>query len=193
MLLGQAPPPTPATRPVQPPRPPDTDEYKIGTEDVLAIFVWQNADLTRTVPVRPDGRISLPLINEVQASGLTPLQLRDALVERYRQFDKAIELSVMIQEVSSFRVSVIGKVAHPQRYNLKSPTTILELLAMAGGLLEYADGENITLLRPEPMAPGRSGTGKMFRRMRFNYKRVVSSGGETENFPVLPNDIVIIP
>ena len=134
--------------------------------------------------------LALVKLSELPDGGV---RLREALVERYRQFDKAIELSVMIQEVNSYRVSVIGKVAQPQRYILKSPTTILELLAMAGGLTEYADGENITLLRPEAIAPGRTGTGKTFRRIRFNYKKVVSSGGETENFAVQPNDIVIIP
>ena len=179
-----------------PPRPAvlsaEADEYRIGPEDVLALFVWQNAELTRTVQVRPDGRISLPLVNDVMVSGLTPMQLRQALVGRYREFDKAIELSVIVQEVNNFKVTILGRVAKPGRYRLRAPTTVLEALGEAGGLAEYAEADNIVVLRPEPLPTGRS-TGTIYRRIRFNYKRVTQAGGETENIPLQPNDIVVIP
>jgi polysaccharide export outer membrane protein len=189
---------TPPRRPAPPASAPTTqaegsEEFKIGPEDVLGIFVWQNEPLTRTVSVRPDGRISLPLVNDVQAAGLTPLQLRQALLDRYKEFDAAIELSVLVNEVNSYKVSLVGKVTRPERYRLRSPTTVLDLLSMGGGLTEYADAENITILRPEGLPGGGRATAGRFRRLRFNYKRVVSSGGETDNFPLLPNDIVVVP
>jgi polysaccharide export outer membrane protein len=171
---------------------PDPDEYKIGPEDVLGLFVWHNAELTRTVQVRPDGRISLPLVNDVLASGLTAIQLRQILVERYKEFDKAIELSVIIQEVNNFKVTILGKVAKPGRHRLRAPTTMLELLGEVGGLAEYADGDNILILRPELRPTGQS-SGTFYRRIRFNYKRVTQAGGETENIPLLANDIVVVP
>lgn len=196
VLLLQAAPPAgrPPAAPAQASRPaPIADlpeEYRIGPEDVLAIFVWQNAELSRMVPVRPDGRISLPLVNDVVVMGLTPLQIRQVLLERYREFDKAIELSVMVQEVNNFKVTLLGKVGHPGRHRLKAPTTVLELIGEAGGLAEYADQENIVIMRAEPMAGGR-GTSR-YRRIKFNYKRVVQAGGETDNFALQPNDIVIV-
>jgi polysaccharide export outer membrane protein len=171
---------------------PDPDEYRIGPEDVLGLFVWQNAELTRTVQVRPDGRISLPLVNDVLASGLTAMQLRQLLVERYHEFDKGIELSVIVQEVNNFKVTILGKVNRPGRHRLRAPTTVLELLGEAGGLAEYADGDNIVILRPEVRPAGRS-SGTFYRRIRFNYKRVTQAGGETENISLLGNDIVIVP
>lgn len=175
--------------PTPPPRAPEGEEFKVGPEDVLNIHVWQNAELSRSVPVRPDGRISLPLVNDVPVAGLTPTQVRELLLQRYREFDKAVELSVVVEQVNSFRVSVIGKVSRPERYLLRAPTTVLDLLAMAGGPIEYSDPENIVVLRPEVGTSGR----RTFRRMRFNYKRVVSTGGESENFALQPNDIVIVP
>lgn len=170
----------------------DADEYLIGPEDVLALFVWQNAELSRTVQVRPDGRISLPLVNDVLVAGLTPTQLRQALLEKYRDFDKAIELSVIIQEVNNFRVTLLGKVGKPGRYRLKAPTTILELLGEAGGLAEYADGEGIVVLRPEPLPRGKT-TGRTYGRIKFSYKRATQAGGETQNISLLPDDIVMVP
>ena len=152
---GPAPPAAPA-RPAAAPSVEAPDEYRIGPEDVLGIFVWQSAELTRTVPVRPDGRISLPLVNDVVAAGLTPTQLRQVLLERYREFDKAIELSVMVQEVNNFKVTLLGKVMKPGRHRLKAPTTVLELIGEAGGLAEYADQENIVVLRADPQAGARA-------------------------------------
>jgi polysaccharide export outer membrane protein len=182
-------PPPPASRAAAPA---DPDEYRIGPEDVLALLVWQNADLSRTVQVRPDGRISLPLVNEVLVSGLTPAQLRQTLMERYREFDKAIELSVMVQEVNNYKVTLLGKVGKPGRYRLRTPTSVLELLGEGGGLAEYADGDNIVVLRQEASAT-RPGS-RAYKRLRFNYKRATTqAGGEMENIPLLPNDIVVVP
>jgi len=193
LVLLQAAPPRPAAAPpARVATPSDPDEYRLGPEDVLALVVWQNAELTRTVQVRPDGRISLPLVNDVLVSGLTAMRLRQTLLDRYREFDRAIELSVIVQEVNNFKVTLLGKVGKPGRYRLRTPTTVLELLGEAGGLADYAEGDNIVVLRPEPL-PGGRGTGTRYGRIRFNYKRVTQAGGESENIALQPNDIVVVP
>jgi polysaccharide biosynthesis/export protein len=168
-------------------------EYRIGPEDTLTVSVWQNAELTRTVPVRPDGKISLPLLNDIQAAGLTPMELRDQIKTRLADFAPATEVSVIVGEVQSFKVTVMGKVLKPDRYRLGSPTTVLDILGLAGGFQEYANEEKILILRPEPLAgQGRNAT-QTFKRMYFNYKRLVTTGGEGENFALQSGDIVVVP
>jgi len=167
-------------------------EYRIGPEDVLHIAVWQNAELSRTLPVRPDGKISLPLVNDVQAAGLTPMELRDALKTKLAEYVPAGEISVIVGEVQSFKVSLIGKVQRSDRYKLKAPTTVLDLLALGGGFAEFADTDRIVVLRLEAVTvQGRSR--QTFQRIPFNYKRVIGAGGETENIALRPGDIVVVP
>src|SRR2546430_4986424 len=113
-------------------------DYRIGPEDVLDIAVWHNEAMSRTVPVRPDGKISLPLLNEVQAAGLTPPQLRDVLMKRLTDYMPSPEVSVIVREVHSFKVSVIGEVKTPGRYELNSPATVLDVLAQAGPFTDFA-------------------------------------------------------
>jgi polysaccharide export outer membrane protein len=160
------------------------EEYQIGPEDVLNIIVWKNEAVSRTVPVRPDGMISLPMVNDVQAAGLTPMQLRDLLTKKLTEFIPAPEVSVLVIEVRSFKVSVIGEVAKPGRLELKSWTTVLDVLAMAGGLNQFASRSRIVILRPEA---------KTMKRIPFNYNKVISAGGEQENFFLQPGDIVVVP
>ncbi|HEY7508900.1 MAG TPA: polysaccharide biosynthesis/export family protein [Vicinamibacteria bacterium] len=169
-----------------------SSEYRIGPEDVLHVIVWQNTDLTRVVPVRPDGRISLPLVNDVQAAGLTPMQLREVLKEKLADYVAAAEISVIVAEVQSFSVSVLGKVQSPGRYKLKSPTSVLDVLALAGGFQEFADTDRIVILRPQAAADGKAAPGA-FKRLSFNYKRVITAGGESENLALQPGDIVVVP
>jgi polysaccharide export outer membrane protein len=164
------------------------DEYRIVPEDVLLVSAWQNAELTRTVPVRPDGKISLPLVHDVQAAGLTTLELRDLLIKRYREFDSSIELSVTVTEVNSL-VSVIGKVVHPGRTKLRGPTTVLDMIAEVGGFQEYADENNVVVMRPVSVGSA----SPQFQRLKFNYKRATHPGGESGNFLLKPGDIVIVP
>src|SRR6266487_4000700 len=109
----------PVAAPGQPPQVIDPDQYKIGPEDVLDISVWKNPDLTRTVTVRPDGRISVPLLNDLQASGLTPLQLRDILTKNYSAYQPEPEVAVIVKEIHSIKVSVLGMVKTPGRYELR--------------------------------------------------------------------------
>jgi polysaccharide export outer membrane protein len=162
----------------------DPASYVIGPEDVLSIVVWKNETLTRTMPVRPDGLISLPLLHDVQAAGLTPVQLRDMISQKLTEFMPAPEVSVIVTDVKSFKVSVIGEVVRPGRYELKSQTTVLDIVAMAGGFTPFSSRTKVVILRPN---------GKKMVRIPFNYNRVIATGGEDENFYLQPNDIVLVP
>lgn len=162
----------------------ELEAYKIGPEDVLNISVWKNEDLSRTVPVRPDGMISLPLLNDVQAAGLTAMQLRDVLTKKLTEYEPSPEVSVIVTEVNSFRVSILGEVQRPARYDLRSPTTVLDAIALAGGFKDFAATDRIVILRPQ---------GKTMKRMPFNYKKVIAAGGEGENFFLQPGDIIMVP
>src|SRR5881296_361976 len=159
-------------------------DYRIGPEDVLDIAVWNNTAISRTVPVRPDGKISLPLLNDVQAAGLTPMQLRDVLIKKLAEYIPAPEVSVIVREVHSIKVSVIGEVKKPGRHELKSRATVLDALAMAEGLGEFASRGRIVILRPD---------GNTLKRIPFNYNKVVSTDGELENFMLQPGDIIVVP
>src|SRR5438093_7447776 len=124
-------------------------DYVIGPEDVLDIAVWNSPEISRTVPVRPDGKISLPLLNDVQAAGLTPMQLREALATSLTNYIPSPTVSVIVREVHSVKVTVIGEVKTPGRYELKSRSTVLDVLAIAGGLSQYASRGRIVVLRQE--------------------------------------------
>lgn len=168
--------------------PPRETDYRIGPEDVLSVLVWQNAELSRTGPVRPDGKISLPLVNDVQAAGLTLMELRESLTARLKEFMPSAEVSIVLVEMNSFKVSVMGEVKRPERYRLRGPATVLDVLAMAGGFLDWANRERIVILRPQA---GRAGTA--FERIPFDYKKVIGPGGEAGNFLVQPDDIIVVP
>lgn len=158
--------------------------YIIGPEDVLQIIVWKNETLTRAVPVRPDGLISLPLLHDVQAAGLTPLALRDVLTKRLTEFMAEPEVSVIVTDVRSFKVSVIGEISKPGRYELKSNTTVLDLVAQAGGFTYFSRKSKIVVLRPN---------GPKNQRIPFDYNKAIAEGGESQNFYLQPNDIVLVP
>jgi polysaccharide export outer membrane protein len=159
-------------------------EYVIGPEDVLDIVVWGNSEISRTVPVRPDGKISLPLLNDAQAAGLTPMQFRDALIKSLAVYIPEPTVSVIVREVHSFKVTIIGEVKAPGRYELKSRSTVLDVLAIAGGLTTYASRGRIVVLRQE------NGT---TRELPFPYDKVTAKNGGQENFCVQPGDIVLVP
>jgi polysaccharide biosynthesis/export protein len=160
------------------------DDYRIRAGDVLEIVVWKNQDLSRTVSVKPEGRISLPLLNEVDAAGLTPLQLRDRLIGLLSAYIPNPEVFVLVSQVRSFNVSVIGQVNHPGRYELQSRTTVLEALALAGGLSDFASRGGISVLRSEGSDETQS--------MPFDYRKAVSGDGSA-NFQLRPGDIIVVP
>ena len=160
------------------------EEYRIGAEDTLQISIWRNEAMSKTIPVRPDGMISLPLLNDVKAAGLTPTELRQVITTKLAEYMPSPEVSVILTDVRSFKVSVIGEVRRPARYELKSWTTILDVLALAGGFTEFAARGRIVVLRPN---------GKTIKSIQFNYNKVVTAGGEQENFYLRPGDIVLVP
>jgi len=163
------------------PLPPD---YVIGAEDVLSVFFWRDEDLTRDVVVRPDGKISLPLLNDMQAAGLTPTQLRERLVEAAKRFVENPTATVVVKELNSRKVFITGAIANPGSYPLTAPTTVLQLIAKAGGVSEFANSNNITIVRHE---------GGRQIPIRFNYKDVKNGRNLGQNIELKPDDTVIVP
>jgi polysaccharide export outer membrane protein len=163
---------------------PTTPDYVIGPDDVLTIIVWREKDMSGDVGVRPDGKISLPLVNEVQAAGLTPEQLRTQLTEAFSKLFEEPSVTVVVKAINSRKVFITGQVGKPGPYPLIGPTTVLQLLATAGGILEYADAENISVLRTENGKP---------MRYRFNYKDVSKGRSLSQNIELKPGDTVVVP
>jgi polysaccharide export outer membrane protein len=162
----------------------DSNAYVIGPEDVLYIHVWKEENLSKTVPVRSDGRISLPLIDEIQAGGLTPLQLKEALLVKLKEFIDIPNVSVIVMEANSFKVYVSGQVKNTGVYRLRSETSLLQLIPMAGGFTEWANPKKILIIRKE--------NGKE-RRIIVNYKKIVSGEETSSNNMLKPGDTVIVP
>ena len=156
--------------------------YRIRPGDVLEIVVWKNPDLTRSVIVRPEGMISLPLINDVPASGLTPLELRELLIKNISEYVPNPEVSVLVTQ-SHGAISLIGEVQNPGRFEIQGRTSVLEALALAGGLSEFASSSGIYVLRPGEAEK---------EKIPFNYKRALA-GDPSENFELRPGDIVVVP
>ena len=174
----------PAKAPVDGARGVDLPEFRIGPEDMLQVLVWKNDAMSRVVPVRPDGKISLPLLNDVQAAGLTPMELREVLTKKITEYVSNPEVSVIVTEVRSFKVSVMGEIPRPGRYELKAATTVLDLLALAGGFNQFSARSRIFILRPE---------GKGMNRIPFNYNKAVGTEGEQDNFYLRAGDVVVVP
>jgi polysaccharide export outer membrane protein len=165
-------------------------DYAIGPDDVLEIAVWNNTAITRTVPVRPDGKISLPLVDDVHAAGLTTKQLRESLTKALTPYIPSPTVSVIVREIHSYKVTVMGEVKTPGRYELKDRATVLDVLAMAGGLTEFASRGGIVVLRQE------QGTTE---RLPFEYdnaarrNRKPGPDSAQDNFCVKPGDIIVVP
>jgi polysaccharide export outer membrane protein len=120
-------------------------EYRIGREDVLEVVVWHEPELTRIVPVRPDGRISLPLAGEIEAAGRTPAELQAGLVKALSPFIQDTQVAVLVREINGARVFVLGEVARPGGFPLRGPMTVVQAMALAGGRTEFADDEVVWL------------------------------------------------
>jgi polysaccharide export outer membrane protein len=163
---------------------PSAPDYVIGAEDLLQVSVWKNESLSRQLPVRPDGKISMPLLHDIQAAGLTPMQLRDRIAAALAEFMPSPEVSVTVLEVRSYRVSVLGEVQKPGVLQLKAPTTVLEAIALAGGFRDFASPSRIVIFR-------KNGSGQT-ERLRFNYNRAVGSAAE-ENLSLRSGDVVVVP
>lgn len=161
------------------------DSYVIGADDVLAISVWKEPDVSRSVPVRSDGKISLPLIGELQAGGQTPRQLEQEIAKRLQSYISEPEVTVIVQDAKSQRINILGMVARPGSYLLAGSTTVLDAIAMAGGFKDFAKQKAIYVLRT-----GEDGAQK---RLPFNYKEVIKGKSPEQNVRLLPRDTVVIP
>ena len=159
-------------------------DYVIGPEDVLAVVFWREKDMSSEVAVRPDGMISLPLINEVKAAGLTPEQLREELTKAAARYIEVPSVSIVVKAINSRKVFITGMVAKQGAYPLTAPTTVLQMLSIAGGIHEFADAENIRILRVE--------NGKQVT-YKFNYKDVSKGKKLEQNILLKPGDTIIVP
>jgi polysaccharide biosynthesis/export protein len=159
-------------------------EYKIGAQDVLRIDVWKEPEISRTAPVRPDGRISLPLINDVQAAGLTATQLAAVIADGLRKYITNPQVTVGVTEINSRRVYVTGEVTRPGAFPLLPNMTVLQALSSSGGFSQFAKLKSIYVLRTED--------GKQVKHP-FNYKEVVSGKKPELNIPLQPGDVIVVP
>jgi polysaccharide biosynthesis/export protein len=161
--------------------PPD---YVVGPDDVLTIVFWKEKDMSSEVVVRPDGKIALPLLNDVHAAGLTPDQLRDRLAEEAKRYLTEPAPTVVVKQINSRKVFITGEVQKPGPYPLLGPTTVIQLIATAGGLKEFANGSRILIMRIE--------RGRQVA-YRFNYKDVLNRKNLRQNIDLKPGDTVIVP
>jgi len=159
-------------------------EYIIGPEDVLQVTVWREPDLAARVQVRPDGKIDLPLVNDIQASGLTTRQLREAITAGIRRFVPEPTVSVMVVELRSQTVSIVGAVAKPGIYALGGPTTLMELVAKAGGFQDFAKVKDIQIVRQ---------VNDRAWRFFFDYKKYTQGRDFAQNIVLQNGDVVIVP
>lgn len=159
--------------------------YAIGIGDVLDISVWKNQDLSVTVPVRPDGRISVPLLGDIQAAGMTPLALKQTLTDGFKEYVTAPGVSVVIKEINSRKVFVTGEVDTPGAYDLQPRTKLMQVIALAGGFTPYAKGR-VVVLRD-------SRDGRADRRYEISVDGIVSGKRPGDNIVLLPGDTLVIP
>jgi polysaccharide export outer membrane protein len=163
-----------------------TKEYIIGPEDLLEITVWRNQDLSKTVAVRPDGRISMPLIGDVAAVGKTPSQLTEEIASKLKEFKENPSVAIVVKEVNSYAVYVLGEVSKPGKYPLKSKTTLLQGITMAGGFTPMASRNKLVVFRF-----GENGSGD--ERIKASYDDIVLRDGSRQNVELKPGDTVVVP
>jgi polysaccharide export outer membrane protein len=164
---------------------PHDPSYVIGTDDVLAINVWKEPEISKTLPVRSDGKISLPLVGEVQAGGQTPKQLETEIAKNLASYISDPDVTVIVQEMKSQRFNVLGQINKPGSYLLTNSTTVLDAIAMAGGFRDFAKQKSIYVLRSKPDG-GED-------RLPFNYKQVIKGGSQSQNVKLQPHDTVVVP
>lgn len=158
--------------------------YKIGPQDVLRIDVWKEGEISRSVPVRPDGKISLPLLNDVQAAGLTAMELANSITEGLKKFITSPQVTVTVTEINSRRVYVTGEVTRPGAYPLLPNMTVLQAVTSGGGFTQFARTKNIYVLRNE---------GGKQTKYPFNYNDVVKGKRPEENITLQPGDTIVVP
>jgi polysaccharide export outer membrane protein len=163
-----------------------SSEYIIGAEDVLEITVWRNADLSKIAQVRPDGRISMPIIRDIMAVGKTPSQLAEEMTNKLKEYIQNPIVSVSVKEINSSNIFVLGEVTRPGRYSLKSKTTLLQGITIAGGFTPSAARNQMVIFRFTESATG-------MKRLTASYDEIVLRGGVVENFELKSGDTVVVP
>ncbi|RMH05974.1 MAG: sugar ABC transporter substrate-binding protein [Nitrospirae bacterium] len=169
---------------------PPQEGFRLGPEDIIDVVVWRNPDLTReSVVIRPDGKISMPLIGDVQASGLTAEELAQSISERYKAFKENPAVSVSVKEINSYSIFVLGEVKTPGKYPLKSYTTVLQAISMAGGFTEFASRNAIQVVRKITTKEGKHKE----IRIPVQYDALLSESGADYNFILRPGDTIVVP
>jgi len=176
--------PPPAPSPAEAPQPPREapSDYVIGSDDVVGVLFWRDEAMSIDATVRPDGKITLPMLNDVQAAGFTPEQLRAQIAERAKEFIDAPNVTVVVRQMNSRKVFITGEVTRPGSYVVNTPVTVLQLIALAGGVSEFAKTKEITVIRPGEVRP-----------MLFNYDEVRRGRHFEQNIVLKPGDTVIVP
>lgn len=161
------------------------DDYIIGPSNVLAINVWKDTELTRTVTVRPDGKISLPLVGELAVSGSTALSVQRVIAQRLTEYVSNPQVTVIVQEVKSQTYVIVGKIAHPGAYALGKPTTVLEAIAIGGGFLDFAKVSKVNIIRRRERGPSET--------LHFDYKKVIKGQNAGQNVELKNGDTIVVP
>jgi len=164
---------------------PHDDSFIIGNDDVLAINVWKEPDLSRSIPVRSDGRISLPLVGEVQAAGQTPLKLEQDIASKLQPYLEEPEVTVIVQQINSQKFNILGQVVKPGSYPITNSATVLDAIALAGGCRDFAKRSSIYILRHN--SDGSEA------RISFNYKDVIKGKNMAQNIKLQPHDTIVVP
>jgi polysaccharide biosynthesis/export protein len=164
---------------------PHDDTFIIGNDDVLAINVWKEPDISRSIPVRSDGKISLPLVGEVQAAGQTPLKLEKDIASKLQSYISQPEVTVMVQQINSQKFNVLGQVMRPGTFVITNSPTVLDAIAFAGGFRDFAKQKSIYILRQNPDGSQ--------TRIPFNYKDVINGKNTAQNIKLQARDTVVVP
>jgi len=180
-LLGRSPRTPPAVVPIKN----QAGDYIIGNEDILAISVWKESEISRTLPVRSDGKISLPLVGDITAAGRTTAELQDLLTTSLRPYISEPAVAVIVQEMRSKKFNILGHVQKPGTYVFSPPATVMDAIALAGGFKDFAKSKSIYILRPV--------NEHETKRLQFNYKEVVQGIHPEQNILIQPHDIVVVP
>ena len=161
------------------------DSYVIGDADVLSISVWKEPDVSKQIPVRSDGKISLPLVGDIQATGETPLQLERAITEKLKGYMTDPEVTVIVEQINSQKYNIFGQVGKPGSFTMTAGTTIMDAIAAAGGLRDFAKKKGIYILRQSP--------GGGVTKIPFNYDKFIKGKDPSQNIPIMPHDTIVVP
>lgn len=164
--------------------PPPSVQYTIGPADVLKIDVWKEPELSLAVPVRTDGKISLPLINDMYVVGMTPLELQKELTKQFALFIENPTVSVIVEEINSLKIFVVGNVNQPGVFDVKREINVLQAISLAGGFTEWANKRNIKLFRKH---------GGVEQVIKINYNKIISGEHPELNIPLQPGDNIVVP